>query len=146
MARVTVEDCFQNIKNRFELVLIAVQRARDIYSGAAITLNRDNDKDVVIALREIAANTISISQVKERILDRSTSVSNHPQTEENTKAKNNLIDESITQPENDTQNSSNIEDPNKATLNSLQKKDKDEITTYTDIDMNNIFLSNQKKS
>lgn len=54
MARVTVEDCVQKVPNRFELVMLAAQRARDISSGMPITLDRDNDKNPVIALREIA--------------------------------------------------------------------------------------------
>jgi DNA-directed RNA polymerase subunit omega len=58
MARVTVEDCVIKIPNRFELVLIAAQRARDMASGAQPTLDRDNDKNPVVALREIAAESV----------------------------------------------------------------------------------------
>lgn len=54
MARVTVEDCVQKVPNRFELVMLAAQRARDIASGMPISVDRDNDKNPVIALREIA--------------------------------------------------------------------------------------------
>ncbi|KJV08370.1 DNA-directed RNA polymerase subunit omega, partial [Elstera litoralis] len=54
MARVTVEDCVQRVPNRFELVMLAAQRARDIASGMPISIERDNDKNPVIALREIA--------------------------------------------------------------------------------------------
>jgi DNA-directed RNA polymerase subunit omega len=54
MARVTVEDCVVRIPNRFDLVLVAAQRAREIAAGASITLDRDNDKNPVVALREIA--------------------------------------------------------------------------------------------
>ena len=54
MARVTVEDCIEKIDNRFELVMIAAQRARTLSSGAELTVERDNDKNPVIALREIA--------------------------------------------------------------------------------------------
>ena len=68
MARVTVEDCVLKIPNRFELVLIASQRARDVASGAAITLERDNDKNPVVALREIADETISREQVKNSLI------------------------------------------------------------------------------
>jgi DNA-directed RNA polymerase subunit omega len=64
MARVTVEDCVLKIPNRFELVLIAAQRAREVASGAQITLDRDNDKNPVVALREIADETINLEQVK----------------------------------------------------------------------------------
>ena len=68
MARVTVEDCILKIPNRFELVLIAAQRARDVASGAPITLERDNDKNPVVALREIADETIGLDQVKNSLI------------------------------------------------------------------------------
>jgi len=68
MARVTVEDCILKIPNRFELVLIAAQRARDVASGAPITLERDNDKNPVVALREIADETIGLEQVKNSLI------------------------------------------------------------------------------
>lgn len=58
MARVTVEDCVLRIPNRFELVLLAAQRARDISGGGSLTVDRDNDKNPVVALREIAADTV----------------------------------------------------------------------------------------
>jgi DNA-directed RNA polymerase subunit omega len=60
MARVTVEDCVLKIPNRFELVLLAGQRARDISGGAQLTLDRDNDKNPVVALREVAAGSLSL--------------------------------------------------------------------------------------
>lgn len=58
MARVTVEDCVLKVPNRFELVLVAAQRARAIASGASLTIDRDNDKNPVVALREIADETV----------------------------------------------------------------------------------------
>jgi len=60
MARVTVEDCVLKVPNRFELVMMAAQRARDISSGAQLTVDRDNDKNPVVALREIADETVSL--------------------------------------------------------------------------------------
>ncbi len=68
MARVTVEDCILKIPNRFELVLLAAQRAREVASGAPITLERDNDKNPVVALREIADETIGLEQVKNSLI------------------------------------------------------------------------------
>lgn len=68
MARVTVEDCIDKVDNRFELVMVAAQRARKIGSGAALTLDRDNDKNPVIALREIAADTIAVEDLKEDLI------------------------------------------------------------------------------
>jgi len=64
MARVTVEDCVERIPNRFELVLLAARRARDIRAGAPLTVEKDNDKNPVIALREIAEASIDIDQLR----------------------------------------------------------------------------------
>lgn len=64
MARVTVEDCVEKIPNRFELVLLAAQRARNISRGEELTLDRDNDKNPVVALREIADETISLDKLE----------------------------------------------------------------------------------
>jgi DNA-directed RNA polymerase subunit omega len=68
MARVTVEDCIEKLPNRFELVMVAAQRARKIGSGAALTLDRDNDKNPVVALREIAETTVNVEELKEEII------------------------------------------------------------------------------
>jgi len=68
MARVTVEDCVEKIPNRFELVMLAAQRARTISSGARETVQRDNDKNPVVALREIADETISLDEVRETLV------------------------------------------------------------------------------
>ena len=64
MARVTVEDCIIQIPNRFELVLLAAQRARNIGRGEEMTVDRDNDKNPVVALREIAGSTIDLAAVE----------------------------------------------------------------------------------
>ena len=68
MARVTVEDCIEKIPNRFDLVLTAAQRARNIQKGELLTIDRDDDKNPVIALREIAGETIDINQIEDRII------------------------------------------------------------------------------
>jgi DNA-directed RNA polymerase subunit omega len=68
MARVTVEDCVDKIPNRFELVMLSAQRARKISSGAALTVDRDNDKNPVISLREIAEGTIQVEDLKEELI------------------------------------------------------------------------------
>jgi DNA-directed RNA polymerase subunit omega len=65
MARVTVEDCIDKVENRFELVLVASHRARMISSGAQITVDRDNDKNAVVSLREIAESTLAPEDLKE---------------------------------------------------------------------------------
>ena len=68
MARVTVEDCIDKVDNRFELVLLASHRARQISQGASITIPRDNDKNPVVALREIADETLSPGDLKEDLI------------------------------------------------------------------------------
>jgi DNA-directed RNA polymerase subunit omega len=68
MARVTVEDCIDKVENRFELVLLASHRARMVSSGAQITIDRDNDKNPVVALREIADQTVSPGDLKEDLI------------------------------------------------------------------------------
>ena len=68
MARVTVEDCIDKVENRFELVLLAAHRARMISSGAQITVDRDNDKNPIVALREVADETISAGDLKEDLI------------------------------------------------------------------------------
>jgi DNA-directed RNA polymerase subunit omega len=68
MARVTVEDCVLKIPNRFDLVMLAAQRARNIAAGAGVSIEKDNDKNPVIALREIAEETIEIDDLHESLI------------------------------------------------------------------------------
>jgi len=68
MARVTVEDCVVKIPNRFELVLLAAQRAREISSGAPLSIDRDDDKNPVVALREIADETVALDHLKSSVV------------------------------------------------------------------------------
>jgi DNA-directed RNA polymerase subunit omega len=86
MARITVEDCVEKIPNRFELVMCAAQRARRIGGGAAITLERDNDKNPVVALREIAEETVSVADLKEELIN------NHQKILENDDEEDVIID------------------------------------------------------
>ena len=68
MARVTVEDCVLKVPNRFELVLLAAQRAREIASGGPLSIERDNDKNPVVALREIADETIGLDHLQNNLI------------------------------------------------------------------------------
>ncbi len=68
MARVTVEDCIEKVPNRFRLVLLAAHRARNISAGSALTIDRDNDKNPVVALREIADETLEMDTLKESLI------------------------------------------------------------------------------
>ena len=78
MARVTVEDCVERIPNRFELVLLAAQRARNLSRGEELTVDRDNDKNPVVALREIADETIDLGKLEQDLVK---SLSRSPEPE-----------------------------------------------------------------
>ncbi|RYH03890.1 DNA-directed RNA polymerase subunit omega [Salipiger sp. IMCC34102] len=69
MARVTVEDCVDKVPNRFELVMLAAHRAREITAGSPVTVNRDNDKNPVVSLREIADETQQADDLRERMIE-----------------------------------------------------------------------------
>lgn len=69
MARVTVEDCVDKVPNRFELVMLAAHRAREVSAGAEITVDRDNDKNPVVSLREIAEETQTADELRERLIE-----------------------------------------------------------------------------
>ncbi|HXV31184.1 MAG TPA: DNA-directed RNA polymerase subunit omega [Sinorhizobium sp.] len=79
MARVTVEDCVLKIPNRFDLVMLSAQRAREIAAGAPLTVERDNDKNPVVALREIADSSIDIDNLRQSLI---TGLQKHVETEE----------------------------------------------------------------
>jgi DNA-directed RNA polymerase subunit omega len=68
MARVTVEDCVERVPNRFDLVMLAAHRSRNIAAGAPLTIDRDNDKNPVVALREIADGTVGVSDTEESLI------------------------------------------------------------------------------
>src|SRR3978361_305856 len=78
MARVTVEDCVQKVPNRFELVLLAAQRARNLSRGEELTIDRDNDKNPVVALREIAEQTVGLDKLEQDLIK---SLSRSPEPE-----------------------------------------------------------------
>lgn len=69
MARVTVEDCILKVQNRFDLVLFAAQRARQLSAGAPLTIERDNDKNPVVALREIAEGMVSLTELERHLIE-----------------------------------------------------------------------------
>jgi len=82
MARITVEDCIEKFESRFELVLVASNRARKLHSGENPTVERDNDKNTVIALREIAGESISIDEMKNNLVEEYQTVSPQNDNEE----------------------------------------------------------------
>ncbi len=78
MARVTVEDCVERVPNRFQLVLLAAQRARNLSRGEELTIDRDNDKNPVVALREIADQTVGLDKLEQDLIK---SLSRSPEPE-----------------------------------------------------------------
>ena len=87
MARITVEDCVDKFPSRFELVLVASQRARELHSGETPTIDRDNDKNTVVALREIADTTIPIEKMKENLIEGFQKVTINDEEDENLEIK-----------------------------------------------------------
>ncbi len=87
MARVTVEDCEKKVANRFELVVLSSQRARYLSAGAELTVDRDNDKNSVVSLREIAAGTVCVNDLRKTTL---------------TNLKNSMVQEALTSQAQDT--------------------------------------------
>jgi len=83
MARITVEDCIDKFPSRFELVLVASQRARKLHSGETSSIEKDNDKNTVIALREIAESTFTINESKEKLIQGYQIVTMHDEEDEN---------------------------------------------------------------
>lgn len=82
MARVTVEDCIERVPNRFNLVLLAAHRARAISSGSSILVDRDNDKNPVVSLREIADDVVDSDELKESLITSLQRVDEHSEAEE----------------------------------------------------------------
>ena len=82
MARVTVEDCVQRVPNRFNLVLLAANRARAIAAGGQLTIDRDNDKNPVVALREIAEDMVDAVELRETLIGSLQRVDEHSEAEE----------------------------------------------------------------
>lgn len=97
MARVTVEDCIDKVSNRFELVLLAGHRARMISSGAQITVDRDNDKNPVVALREIADDVVDAEELRESLISSLQRVDEHTEAEEEAETLALLADPTHTQ-------------------------------------------------
>jgi len=110
MARITVEDCIDKFPSRFELVMVASQRARKLFSGEEPKLEKDNDKNTVIALREIAAECISVDDMKENLITEYQTVT-------------------ISDEEEDLQSDNNLNDDADDENNSVSTKSEDEVET-----------------
>lgn len=69
MARITVEDCIDKVPNKFELIVLAARRSRELSTGSKALISRDSDKDTVVSLREIAVSALSVSELRARLVD-----------------------------------------------------------------------------
>ncbi len=115
MARVTVEDCLLKVHNKFELVLLASKRARDIERGATPSVPKDNDKPTILALREIAEETISLDGLRELtkkslVEEETPSFSVNPSEEIEEEMLNNMTEENTTIEEDSDDTEEDIED------------------------------------
>tara|TARA_X000000950_G_scaffold265736_1_gene340348 strand:+ start:288 stop:701 length:414 start_codon:yes stop_codon:yes gene_type:complete len=130
MARVTVEDCIEKIPNRFDLVLTAAQRARNIQKGELLTIDRDDDKNPVIALREIADETININQIEDRIIQ---AMQRFNESEEEVK----LSDEASATADEDMSNMIGLESIENLEVSGMQIGTGDELnaTGFEDVDL-----------
>ena len=131
MARITVEDCVDKFPSRFELVLVASQRARELHSGENPTIDRDNDKNTVIALREIADTTIPIEKMKENLIEGFQKVTINDEEDENLEIKS--LEE-----KNNEQNEELISDSNSQIEEEIKK-----LTLAEDKDLEKKFEINE---
>jgi len=120
MARITVEDCIDKFDSRFELVLVASNRARKLHSGDSPTVEKDNDKNTVIALREIADETIPIDDMKNNLIEEYQTVSNYNEEETSLEYADSSISENITSEENELQ--TNLEKDEDMNTNSIEEE------------------------
>ena len=148
MARITVEDCVDKFPSRFELVLVASQRARKLHAGEEPTVERDNDKNTVIALREIADSTISVSDMKENLIEEYQTVTINDEEKEHLE-----IDKSEENDDNSiSENRKNIDkeiDEEIKNLSSAEEKEIEnqfEISEQTDLPENDTSVPNADNS
>jgi len=127
MARITVEDCVDKFPSRFELVLVASQRAKELHSGEIPTIDKDNDKNTVIALREIADTTIPIEKMKENLIEGFQKVTIDDEEDDNLEIKS-------SEEKNDEQNEELISDSN-----SLIEEEIKKLTLAEDKDLKKNF-------
>ena len=132
MARITVEDCIDKFESRFELVLVASNRARKIHSGENPTVEKDNDKPTVIALREIADETLSIDSLKDKLIQEYQTVSaldeeelslDYAGSEDETTEDETTEDENQLNEENEEVNNLNDNKSNEDEMSSTPKND-----------------------
>ena len=136
MARITVEDCIDKLPSRFELVLIASNRARKLHSGEIPTVEKDNDKNTVIALREIADETIPIEELKKNLIEEYQTISLSEEEEElsleNSDEENDIPDEENDNSDEEIQNLVNNEESEVNHSNDINEEENDNLNSESE--------------
>tara|TARA_E500000178_G_C16678005_1_gene598102 strand:+ start:107 stop:526 length:420 start_codon:yes stop_codon:yes gene_type:complete len=132
MARITVEDCIDKFPSRFELVLVASNRARKLYSGENPTVEIDNDKNTVIALREIAEETLTIEQLKNDLIDEYQTITFSEDEEINEIEDNSDESEAEDKELNSSEIQENNDDPNNSSENINIETSQDNLENSSD--------------
>ena len=132
MARITVEDCIDKFPSRFELVLVASNRARKLYSGENPTVEIDNDKNTVIALREIAEETLTTEQLKNDLIEEYQTITFSEDEEINEIEDNSVESEAEDNELNNTETEENNEDPNNSSENTNIDTAQDNLENSSD--------------
>ncbi len=132
MARITVEDCIDKFPSRFELVLVASNRARKLYSGENPTVEIDNDKNTVIALREIAEETLTIEQLKNDLIDEYQTITFSEDEEINEIEDNSVESEAEDKELNSSEIQENNDDPNNSSENINIETSQDNLENSSD--------------
>tara|TARA_X000000368_G_C23026820_1_gene710618 strand:- start:88 stop:606 length:519 start_codon:yes stop_codon:yes gene_type:complete len=145
MARITVEDCIDKFPSRFELVLVSSQRARKLHSGEEPTVDRDNDKNTVIALREIADSTITVEEMKENLIQEYQTITLNDEEEENLEIDSLESDNKDENKEN--QEESKIDNDIDEELKSLVSAEEEEIKEQYEVteNLDNDILSEENE-
>ncbi len=144
MARITVEDCIDKLPSRFELVLVASNRARKLHSGEIPTVEKDNDKNTVIALREIADETISIEEMKKSLVEEYQIVS-LSEEEEELSLENSELEENINiNSEEVNDNPDEVNDNPDEEIQNLVSNEESEVNYSNDI--NEIDIENNNSN
>jgi len=146
MARITVEDCIDKFESRFELVLVASNRARKLHSGETPTVHKDNDKNTVIALREIADETINADVLKDKLVEEYQTVSlqseeelTYEQSLENDTTEEENYESSVIKTEVET----TIQEENKSTIDQIDNDNDFDIEVSQNIDQDEIATQTQ---
>ena len=136
MARITVEDCIDKFPSRFELVLVASNRARKLHAGENPTLEKDNDKNTVIALREIAEETLTVDQLKNDLIEeyQTTTFTEDEDLDETNENQNQLSkdDDDLIEETDNVDNSSLDKENNNETILDEESFPKDNMQESTD--------------